>query len=1213
MPQEKGFELPDLVPGRTTILKGRRLDPRWAFASVMVLALYTGGQGIAEVPVVTDVAGCTLIDGELPPGCVHSNAGSLVTMPAGANTEGDVAAPLGDEGFAIIIDAPGAGGKQRVIAGAPVRVSNSLRAVDQSLAAAGVSVTFDNLAPRTRLAISTQDMRRSYAAGDTVTFRASSNYPAYIAKSEIRVFDRRDPGRVVAVIPVSPNGKAAWTLPADGSGELAYALRVYDSVGRYDETIALPISRSAKRHAGPELDGPIIAAGEGEDMTRRRAIPVNGGAVTISADNVPAGSTVVVMGEAVPVDQGGAFVTQRILPVGMQQVRVGVGGRQFDRQVEIPRDDWFYFGMVDLTVGEANGDSYTLGRVAGYAKGTMANGVTVTAAVDTREGELDNLFNDFGAKEPSSVLRRIQGDDVYPTFGDDSSIVEEAPTSGKLYLKVQKDNSYFLWGDFKTTEEGTRLVRSDRTLYGLQAVHESRGQTAHGEPRLRISAYAAQPDRLAQRDVLRGTGGMTYFLQRQDILTGTATLYVQWRDPVTGLVVKQDRLVEGQDYEINYFQGVVLLSRPLNPAASGGLISDRPMGDYDIDLVAQYEYVPTVGNVDGMSAGARVEGWVNDNLRIGATAQRETSGIAENELFGVDMLWRHSDKTYFSAEFAQSKGPGFGFDSSLNGGLDFDPTVSAGAAGLRADSLRLEARAELEEITNGRAKGYVLAYYDRKEKGFVSSDYDIDATQEAIGLDGKLAIGPHTELTFGYEKLKKGAGERREDGRIGISHALNDQWTLEAEVAHTDRMNPSAAAALNGSRTDAALRLTYERDEDFAAWVFAQTTLSRSGGLPQNDRLGFGAKARLSEKFVVEGEISDGSLGRAGFANLIYEPNASSNLHLGYRLDPMRRFEGTGFTGEDGGVWVVGAESRLNDRVTLRAESTLDHKGNSPSLTSSYGVTYTPSEMWTIDGNIVYGETDDPVSGNLSRRGLALGVRYAEGDRVQAGIKGEIRRESSSTDASRDRTTWGLSAYGRFQLNESTRLVANVDALVSESDQSSLRDGKFVEANIGIAYRPVDNDRLNILARYTYLMDLPGPDQVNFEGDLNGPLQKSHILSIDVNYDISQEFTIGGKIGYRRSEVADRGSSTFTKSTATFGVIRVDYHMIHNWDVTAEGRIMKFHETGVTEKGAVLGIWRNFGNNVKAGVGYQWGNVSSDLREIQGRKEGAFFNIVATF
>ncbi|THD82459.1 hypothetical protein E7811_15570 [Aliigemmobacter aestuarii] len=1199
----------DCLTSKTATRRGSQTWVRTGLlASVAVLALF-------PVPVLaqgTPIEGCDLVDGRLPDDCTHLNAGTVVTMPAGANSEPDIqTGPLGDEGFSIIIEADSPGGAPVVVDGAKVRI-NDLRRVDRALADAGVEVRFDGLGARPRLAVSTDDLRRSYAGGDRVTFRASSNYPAYIARSEVRIIDSRNPGRVIAVLPITANGTAEWAMPAGGSPDMVYSLRVYDSAGRYDETVMLPLSRSAERYSDPLLDGPIVAAGEGEDMTRRRAIPIRGGTVTVFSDQVAPGTTVMVMGEPVPVDGTGAFAVERILPPGTQDVRVGVGGRTIDRTVEIPEEDWFYFGMVDLTVGEEDGDSYTLGRVAGYAKGTLANGVTITAALDTREDELDRIFRDIGAKEPDQVLRRILDDDVYPTFGDDSTYVDDAPTSGKLYVKVQKDNSHILWGDFQTTDESLRLVRSDRTLYGLQAVHESLGQTSFGEPRLRFSAYAAQPDRLAQRDVLRGTGGSTYFLKRQDILTGTATIYVQWRDPVTGLVVRQERLIEGQDYEINYFQGVVLLKRPLDQAGGGSLVTDRPLGAYDIDLVAQYEYVPSVGNVDGMSTGLRVEGWVTDTLRLGASAQKETTGLADNELVGVDLLWRRSEGTYLSAEYARSEGPGFGSDGSINGGLDFTPGGTVGVTGRPAESVRVEARGDLMELSGGRLGGFVSAYYDKKEAGFVSADYNIAVTQEAIGLASEVIVNPRTTLTFGYDKLKRANGERREDSRVGMVFQINEQWKAEIEAAHTDRFDPSAIAARNGTRTDLGARLTWTRDEDLSAWVFAQQTLDRSGGLPRNDRLGIGAKARLTEKLSFEAEISDGSLGEAGHAMVIYEPNAGSTFNFGYRLDPMRQYDQTNFSGKDGGTWVVGAQSQVTDSISVRAENTYDRLGDRPSLSNSFGVTYTPSDVWAIDGGVIYGRTEDPTNGTFRRKGISMGVRYSEGERLQAGIAGEFRRETS-TNGALDRKTWGVSGYARYQFSEDLRLLANLDALISESDQSALRDGKYVEANLGLAYRPVNHDRVNALFRYTYLYDLPGPDQVNFEGDLNGPSQKSHILSADINYDLSQEWTIGAKVGYRKSKVAARGTNAFTNSTATLGILRVDYHVVHNWDITAEARMMKFQETGVTEKGAVFGVWRHFGNNMKAGVGYQWGDVSSDLREISGRKEGAFLNIVATF
>ncbi len=1151
---------------------------------------------------------CTLVNGVLPAGCEQSNSGTVVHMPTGANTE--TAAPvddLGPYGFAITVEAAAPAARS------PDGAQEDVRRVDRILEDAGVQVTFDGLGAKPLLAISTEDMRTSYVAGAPVTFRASSNYPAWITRAEVRVADARHPTQTIAVLPVAANGTVTWAMPDEGADEMIYALRVYDSAGRFDETRVLQLNRSAKDFATEAKDGKVVAAGEGEDMTARRSIPVRGGAVTVTGNTLYGGSTVSVMGEQAIADASGTFVLQRILPPGSHDIRVGVGQGSVTRHVDIPKTEWFYVGLVDLTIGkEIGGDSYTLGRLAGYAKGHTEGGYTVTASIDTREGELKDLFSGLDEKSPDRVLRRIEPEDVYPTFGDDSTAFEDAPTSGKIYLKVEKDRSAILWGDFKTSDGATRLIRSDRTLYGLQVQHESLAQTTDGAARLKFSAFAAEPDRLVQRDILRGTGGSAYFLKRQDILSGTETLLVQWRDPVSGNVVQNQTLTAGDDYEIDYFQGVVILKRPLGSSAGNEVVTDRPLGQYDVNLVAQYEYVPTTGAVDGYSAGARFETWVNDAVRFGVSGQKETTGIADNAILGADLLLRKSDDTYLSFDYARSEGPGFGTDLSLNGGLDIDAGMTAGITGLPANGYRVEGKADLAELTGGAVAGAVAAYFDRKEAGFVSADYDIETTQTDWGLSGEVALGARTDLTFGYQDFKNVDGKHRTDAKLGLAFAINEQWSAEVGVTQTDRADPSADADQIGSRTDAGARLTWTRDEDLKAWVFGQTTVSRSGGLPDNDRLGFGAELRLSERLSAEAEVSGGSLGTAGFAGLAYDNQAGSQYHLGYKLDPTRSQDADVFSGTDGGTWVIGATSKINDSVTYRAENTYDMFGDNRTITQAYGVRYTPSDVWSYDGALEFGESDSTFGVTTQRRAISLGLAYSDGDRLKAGLRGEARRETS-TDGEADRSTWLVSGYARAQTSEDWRLLANIDALISKSDQASTRDGRYVEANIGYAYRPVAHDRVNALLRYTYLYDMPGEDQVNIDGELNGPRQRSHILSFDVNYDISKQVTLGAKYGYRLGEVADRDSDTFSKDTADLAILRLDYHVVHNWDILLEGRMSNQREAKVTDYGVLAGVYRHFGNNMKLGVGYQWGDISDDLRSIEGKKEGVFLNLVGKF
>jgi len=74
--------------------------------------------------------------------------------------------------------------------------------------------------------------------------------------------------------------------------------------------------------------------------------------------------------------------------------------------------------------------------------------IGVTAR-DTLEGPVGSLFSNFMQKTPDAMFRRINPDYFYPTYGDDSTSEDTAPTLGKFYVRLKKDAHYGLWGNFK--------------------------------------------------------------------------------------------------------------------------------------------------------------------------------------------------------------------------------------------------------------------------------------------------------------------------------------------------------------------------------------------------------------------------------------------------------------------------------------------------------------------------------------------------------------------------------------------------------------------------------------------------------------------------------------------------------------------------------------------------------------------------------------------
>lgn len=1180
--------------------------------SVAASAFGWGGTAAAEV--------CRQDGREFAGDCTHYNAGTVVSRPAQANVSQGAAPDLGTVGFSISVDAAGQTAQgaapvaPRTIAGVAARADRQ-READRRLETAGVDLTYDGLGARPRLAIATSDLREGYMAGETVTFRASANYPAWIRRSFVVIQDSQ--GRTLQEVPIAANGTASWVMPSDTpetgaqDGEYHYFLRAVDAAGRRDETRILSLQRSATA-VQPDLTGPVIAAGEGEDMTAKRGIPVRGGAITVSGRSAT-GQPVAVLGENIPVDAAGKFVTQRILPPGTHGVSIAVDGQRIDRSVTIEASEWFATGIVDLTAGRSGGETWKLGRLAGFAQGTLADGTKITASVDTQEEELRDLFRNFGRKNPDQTLREMKSEDVFATFGDDSTMTELAPTSGKLFLRADRDRSHIQWGDFKPRESTGLTVRSERALYGLSGEYRTPEVTENGDSRTRFTGFVAEADSLMQRDVLRATGGSAYFLSRRDILVNSESLYVQIISRTTGMVVETRRLSEGTDYRINAVQGVVIMNGPLSPSTgAGGLVSDNPLGDYSVNLVAQYEYVPTGGGIEGYTGGLRGETWASDNLRLGAALLKETSGIADNTLAGVDVLLRDGEKRELLLEYATSEGPGFGSTFSLNGGFDLEPSSpSYGLPGQSAASWRLAGRTDLDILG---LQGEIAGYLDHKGEGFSSPDQDFQYDQDAWGLTGRVALTGTTALTFGGEGLRRSDGQREETARLGFDHQLDQAWQLEGEIAHDRREGASIAPEDLGRRLDAALRLTWKRDDNLSLWGFAQSTLSRDETRAQNDRIGVGTSVRLSEKLDMTAEVSEGSLGGAGRLEFGYRPDANTVTTIGYRLDPMRRFDTQGFSGRDRGSLVFGSSSRVNDRWSYTTESTYSAFGDTPALTSGYGVSYTPTDRWRYDGQIQYGESRETDGSRLDRRGLSMGVRYNEKDQLTAGLRGEWLRETSDRPGNAlDRDTYLLSGFYETKLSSDWRFVSALDTVISDSDQSSFRDGRYIEAKLGYAWRPADNDRVNALFSYTYLYDLPGIDQVNIDGEVAGDRQKTHMLNAAASWQVSPVWTLGAKYGYRLRESAPRATNTFSTSEAHLGILRADFHVVHNWDILAEARIMTSPRSNVTETAGLLGVYRLFGDNLRVGGGYLHGRVDDDLRTIKAPKSGFFVNITSQF
>ncbi|WP_156121902.1 hypothetical protein [Halocynthiibacter namhaensis] len=1135
-----------------------------------------------------------LSDGDSPPLVVEVDA----ETPPRANRGPSNPAAAAPQGFVISING-------NAIAG-DVGVREEIRRTDVQLAQADVQVVYDGLGGTPRLDLQLLGGPRMYGAGDSVTVQSELNYPAYVERGEIRVVDlgARGGTRVIGIVPIGLNGQATIAVP-DGEN-IALIHRVYDEHGRFDATAPIPVSRADRR---AETDG----VEEGTDQTALRRIPVHGGAVTVSGSGVPTGASVSALGENIRPDTSGGFVLQRILPAGDYPVNVQVNGAgqnvDLTRDVNIPKSEWFYVAVADLTFGRRKDgisgetDTYQEGRLSAYLDGRLENGVEITASIDTDNGDLKDIFSRLQDKDPRQLSLRVDPSELYPTYGDDSTSVDNTPTSGRVYLRIEREGNFVQFGDFDADLDGNTLVSNSRALYGLQGAYATPETTGDGEARARFTAYGAQPDQLAQRDVFLGTGGSVYFLERQDILSGTAKVFAQIRDADTGRIINTVQLKAGVDYTINHIQGIVTLTRPLSRSVDSGLIINN--SDPELVLVAQYEYTPTLTDIDGFAFGGRGEVWVSDQLRLGANAMVDESGSVDHTAIGVDALWRLNDDTYVSAELARTDGTGFTSTFSNDGGLIVNSDALATGSG---NAIKLNGRVGLADLGYDM-DGSIGAYFEHRTEGFSNLNHQVLATTGDETLWGVYAdIAPNDDVKYSFyaDSYENDAGKI--DRTIGAEtrFTLNEHVKLGFGVEHVD-LN---TASDKGRRTDIAARVDYALAEHVDIYAFGQHSVAVSG-LKRADRYGVGTVYRLGDNWTVSGEISDGSEGAGGRLIGEYDDGAGNTTYLGYELEAGRKLDGNTLVGRDRGRFIMGGKREISDDVDIFFENAYDAFGRYQSNASAFGLTYTPSDMWSSTIAFELGTIDDKAGNDFERTAVSFGLRRETEDLSLSGRVEYRRDEGLRSGKTLDTETFVLAANAKYTISPDARLIFAFNATDTRTNDNVALDGEFAEVSLGYAYRPTGNDRLNVLARYRYLYDMYGQQVDNT--DKNGPRQRSHVFSIDASYDLDERWTVGGKFGYRSSNTSANATSPFEKNDAMLTAVSMRYHLVHNWDMLFEVRNFKTIQAGTSETAALAAAYRHFGSNVKVGLGYNFGNFSDDLTDLVYDDKGVFLNLVAKF
>ena len=1137
----------------------------------------------------------------------------------------------------------------------PGRSSSDIqRCTDVALDNAKIHFRFDNLESRRRLGVAANPVAIAVSrfggspASSVVQFRMYSNYASFIKRAEIRIFDQQQSLEAVPLmtVAVGDTGLAEWHPTAEilpgPARELKYLLRAYDSNGNFDETDARPLRLYRETSPGGVVtsDGPstreLLAAYGANDLARQQ-IPLGRGTVKVQGGGIPAGHTVWVAGRQIPVDPQGNFAAEEVLPSGAHSVEVAVlddagNGSLYLRDLEFKRTDLFYVGIADLTLSKNSAsapaklqegendphpyDSSLDGRLAFYLNGNVRQNWRLTASADTREGPVKDLFSNFLGKSPDSLFRRIDPDYYYPSFGDDGVVQEMAPTLGKFYVKASNGENYGMWGNFKVGYLDNELAHVDRGLYGANAHYGAEPRTSFGERRLAVDGFAAQPGTLPSYEEFRGTGGSLYFLHHQDLLTGSERVRIEIRDKASSIVTGVVNLQPNADYDIDNLQGRLLLSQPLSSTASDNLLvrSSGLSGD-EAYLVVRYEYSPGFEKLDEVAVGGQGHYWLNDYVRLGLTAD-SNEGDSTSNLGAADLTLRKSANSWFKFQAGRSKGLLSPSLRSDDGGFAFHGPDDESFTGAKAGAYRADLSVGVGDFFKGH-DGRLTFYKQNIDAGYSSpGQATIKDTQQ---YGGTFRMPVTSSLSFaakGDQKIENQGLETRAV-ELDVAYKLAERWTVSTGVRNDLRRDNSPVVPLTqiqGERTDAVAQIKFDSSGFWSAYSFGQHTVAASGGRESNDRIGLGGSYRLTKRFRIDGEASDGHLGPGGKVGTSFLYSERTSLYLNYSLENERTDNGLLLRGSQGNL-VSGVKTRLSDTSSVYVEERYQNGAALSGLTHTTGINLAAKERWNFGGNAEVGKLRDSQTGAETDR-KAAGIRMGYGlPKLQFSSAIEFRRDDAEQpDQTHNKmNTWLFRNNFKLQLTPDWRVIGKVDHSVSNSSLGDFYAGGYTEAVVGYAYRPVRNDRLNAIAKYTYFYNVPTTGQVGLQNTAAEFLQKSHIAALDLTYDLTANWSVGSKYAYRiGQESLDRVHPNFFENPAQLAVLRVDWRFLKEWDTLAEVRTLYLPDVNQQRRGALAAIYRRISKNLKAGVGYNFTDFSDDLTDLKYNHKGVFLNLIGS-
>lgn len=802
--------------------------------------------------------------------------------------------------------------------------------------------------------------------------------------------------------------------------------------------------------------------------------------------------------------------------------------------------------MQPLTGNQAK-ETYQDGRFAFFAKGKVSGKWLLTLAYDSAK--------ERGLKQDPNHFQSIDPNKYYTLYGDTGYQGYGAPSSEKLYLRLENDEFFFMFGDYETGLNQTELSKYNRIFTGVKSRYR--------DGLIDVIVFGSESYQAYVRDQIRGEGSSgPYQLSRELVSLNTEQVVIEVRDRFQSQTVVEARtLTRHVDYDIDYQAGTVLFRQPI-------FSTDASLNPKYI--VVTYEAYDQTDKT--ITSGGRGEIAITEKTKLGVTAINEGRVGGNAQMQGVDLRIQAGENIQIRAEVAQSQ------DNKLT-------------------AAHSEGKAYKVEINHRSAAGQTKVYVREQQRGFgLGQISSTEAGRRKIGAEASTGMGNRftvkAKATHEEElpeaSVNDPATATRDlveaEGRYNFDSAslsLGTRSVQDIRRDGTEQRSDQVTAGAKKSFGRLALRIDREQNLDNAS--------SNSIDYPDRTLLGMDYQLGTNSALFVEQEIADG------------DARDTTNTQAGIKSQPW----------QGGSLFAGVKQAQDNDAVTNSASLAVKQKWQ---ISKAWSMDFGAEETRTLDQ--VNSTASDPLTGAPYASGPAtnssdytassVAATYAPGDWLWT------TRVENRVGSSENSAMFGTSIQSSPDVDLST--LASLQ--LSNREQATGDKYNSATATLGAAYRPADSRwlLLNKLQLHwadsitdSYTDPLTKVVTSSFSSE-----EWRWVNNLNLNYSPNKQWQLAMQWGTK--SVKETIADIDYESTADLIGLETRYNITRSWDVGLHGNALHVWNTKQNDYSAGVSVGHVIAKNIWISLGYNAiGFWDKDFSKTRYTSQGAFLKFRMKF